>query len=247
MSIYARTTLLVLLAMGAGASAVAEQRFECLVEPSLKVEISGAVSGILDEVLVDRGDQVETGQVLARLQSGLEQAQLDLARARLEFATRKVQRNEELYRKQMISIHEKDEMETELLLLQLELREIEELLALRTIKSPLSGVVVERLRAPGELVQEDVILVLAQIDPLRVELVIPSRFWGRIQQGESAQVEWEAPVGGSHPAQVTVVDPVVDAASGTLGVRLELANPDHRLPAGTKCWVRFPNLPSDAD
>jgi multidrug efflux pump subunit AcrA (membrane-fusion protein) len=39
---------------------------------------------------------------------------------------------------------------------------------------------------------------------------------------------------------VTVVDPVVDAASGTIGIRLELPNPGHRLPAGTKCEVRFP-------
>jgi hypothetical protein len=38
---------------------------------------------------------------------------------------------------------------------------------------------------------------------------------------------------------VTVVDRVVDAASSTFGVRLELANPDYRLPAGLKCRVRF--------
>ena len=41
------------------------------------------------------------------------------------------------------------------------------------------------------------------------------------------------------PARVTVVDRVVDAASGTFGVRLELPNPDYRLPAGLKCKVRF--------
>ena len=49
----------------------------------------------------------------------------------------------------------------------------------------------------------------------------------------------EAPVGGSYSATVTVVDRVVDAASGTFGVRLELPNTDHALAAGLKCRVRF--------
>jgi len=40
-------------------------------------------------------------------------------------------------------------------------------------------------------------------------------------------------------AKVTVVDRVVDAASGTFGVRLELPNPNYRLPAGLKCKVPF--------
>jgi multidrug efflux pump subunit AcrA (membrane-fusion protein) len=50
----------------------------------------------------------------------------------------------------------------------------------------------------------------------------------------------EAPLNGtSYNARVSVVDRVVDAASGTLGVRLELPNPGYRLPAGLKCKVRF--------
>ena len=40
-------------------------------------------------------------------------------------------------------------------------------------------------------------------------------------------------------AKVSIVDRVVDASSGTFGVRLELPNPGHRLPGGLKCRVRF--------
>ena len=94
---------------------------------------------------VDRGDFVKNGQVLATLKSDVERASYDLAKARAEFAARKAQRNEELYLKQMISSHEKDELETNAHLLQLELRELEEQLKMRTIHSPLDGVVVERL------------------------------------------------------------------------------------------------------
>jgi len=216
------------------------EKFECLVEPFVEVQVSSSVPGILAEVRVDRGDFVTKDQILAALESELEQASYELAKARMEFAARKVQRNEELYRKQMISIHEKDEMETELQLLRLELRESEARLKRRTIPSPINGVVVERMYTPGEFVQEDPILSLAQLDPLRIEVSVPMHLYGKIQVGMTGRVEWEVPLGGTQRAQVTVVDPVFDAASGTIGIRLELPNTDYRLPAGTKCLVEFP-------
>jgi RND family efflux transporter MFP subunit len=233
----------VVLLVGASllsAGAARSQEFECLVEPHLDVEVSSGVPGILDEVLVDRGDAVENGQVLARLRSDVERASYELAKARVQFAERKLNRNEEMYRRQMISIHEKDEIETELNLLRLELREVEARLQLRTIESPLTGVVVDRYFSPGEYVQEDPIVRLAQVDPLRVEVAVPASMYGRIRVGMEAAVTWERPVTGTHDARVTVVDPVVDAASGTIGIRLELPNPENRLPAGARCTVRFP-------
>lgn len=225
--------------LAAGADPRAEE-FECLVEPYLEVNVSSAVPGVLEEVRVDRGDPVAKGQVLASLKSDVERAGYELAKARAAFAARKVERSKELYRKQMISIHERDELETEMELLNLELREAEERLKLRTILSPLDGVVVKRFFSPGEFVQESPILALAQIDPLRVEVVVPVQLYGKIKVGMTAEVEWEAPIRGAHAAKVKIVDPLVDAASGTIGVRLEVPNPKHDLPAGTKCMVRFP-------
>ncbi len=227
------------LLLAAAPAAHAEQ-FECLVEPYASVSLSSGVPGILDQVPVDRGDTVEKDQVVATLKSDVERAHLDLVRAKLDFAERKARRNEEMYRKQMISIHEKDELETEAHVMKLELAESEARLGLRTIRSPIAGVVVERHFSPGEFVQDRPILDLAQIDPLRVEVSVPVRYHGRIEVGMQGTVQWESPIGVRRTATVTVVDPVVDAASGTIGVRLEVPNPDHRLPAGTKCSVRFP-------
>jgi len=240
-------SLAVALALAGWATDVHAERFECLVEPYVEVNVSSAVPGILDEVRVDRGDYVKKGQVLATLKSDVERAHLELVKAKVEFAERKVERNEELYRKQMISIHEKDEMETETRILALELREAEERLKQRTILSPLDGVVVKRFYSPGEFVQENPIVSLAQVDPLRVEVAIPVRLYGQVRVGMTGQVEWEAPLGGEFPAKVTVVDPVLDAASGTIGIRLELPNPKLQRPAGTKCLVRFPIPVADAE
>jgi hypothetical protein len=45
-----------------------------------------------------------------------------------------------------------------------------------------------------------------------------------------------------HEATVTVVDRVIDAASGTFVVRLELPNPDYTQPAGTRCRASFSSI-----
>ena len=112
-----------------------------------------------------------------------------------------------------------------------------------TIRSPIHGVVVERSLGPGEYAfDQSHLLTVSQIDPLNVEVWVPLSQFGRIHRGTLAEVYPEDPVGGRYPAIVTVVDQVFDAASGTIGIRLELSNPDYAIPAGLKCQVRFPGI-----
>jgi membrane fusion protein, multidrug efflux system len=217
-----------------------ERDLDGLIDPYEVVEISSRVPGILDEVTVERGDLVEEGQVLARLKDSLEKIAVKLARARVEFSTRRAERNEELYQAQLISIHEKDELETEILINKLQVEEAVEILAMRTIRSPIRGVVVKRSRAPGESVGADPILTIARLDPLNVEVIVPVERFGTIAIGMRAEVRPEAAVGGMYVGEVAIVNQVIDAASGTFGVRVEVPNHDYKLPAGLKCKVRFP-------
>ncbi|MEE8416579.1 MAG: efflux RND transporter periplasmic adaptor subunit [Desulfobacterales bacterium] len=213
--------------------------FDGLIEPSEVVKVGSQVSSLLAEIIVERGDRVKKGQVLARLNSKIERAAVDLALARMEFSKRKVSRNEELYRKKLISIHDKDEMGTELRISELQLREAQEKLEIRTIRSPINGVVVERFLSPGEYVGEEAIMKIARINPLYVEVVVPVEVFGKIKKGMRAEVWPEFPGSRKYSARVIIVDKVIDAASGTFGVRLELPNPDYLLPAGLKCKVVF--------
>jgi len=231
----------VMFLCGWSSPAGAEERrqFDGLIEPSRVVALSSQVPGILESVRVERGDRVAKGQIVATLNAAIEKAAAQVSRSRVEFAKRKVARNEELYRKQLIAVHDKDEMETELHIAEAQLREDEEKVNLRTIVSPLDGVVVERLRSAGEYVGEDAVLKIARIDPLHVEVVMPAAFYGTVKIGAQADVVPESPLEGKFSAKVTIVDRVIDAASGTFGVRLEMANRDYRLPAGLKCKVTF--------
>ncbi|MDR7465540.1 MAG: efflux RND transporter periplasmic adaptor subunit [Armatimonadota bacterium] len=255
------------LAVRGGPPGAHAAELDCVIEPHMIVAVSFPVEGLLETVAVDRGDLVKAGQVLATLESSVEKATVALARfrtqlesplqsseIRLAFGERKVGWNEELFQEGGISAREVDEARTSRdlaragvveaqenrRLAQLELDRAVAALAIRTIRSPVAGVVMERLQHPGEIAKQGPILKLAQLDPLRVEVIVPVALLGKISVGMVAQVMPENPVGGTYAAKVTVVDRVADAASGTFGVRLELPNPDYRLPAGLKCKVRFP-------
>jgi len=130
-------------------------------------------------------------------------------------------------------------METEVRLTELQLREATEKLRLRTIASPIDGVVVKRKLSPGEYVGEGSIMTLARVHPINAEIVVPVAMYRKIRKGMTAEVRPEAPAGGVYRGKVVVVDEVIDAASGTFGVRVELPNPDHQLSAGLNCSVRF--------
>lgn len=212
--------------------------FSCLIEPSMEVKVGFAVDGVLDQVLVDRGDLVEKGQLLARLHSGVEQATVDYHASKAAFGGRKKDRTEELHRNALISKQEHDEIATDQRLAEMELREKRELLKLRTVTSPMRGVVVDRYHNPGDLVHQTHILRLVQLDPLYVELVMPIQWLGKISVGETYEVTPQQ-IGGAYKAQVIAVDRVVDAASSTFRARLSLPNKKYELPSGLRCTVNL--------
>lgn len=217
----------------------AAQDLEGMIEPYEIVKVASQVPGIIESIPVERGQLVKKGQVLATLKSGVEKANVSLAKAQAEFARRKLERNKELYASKQISEQERDEMQTELAKNEAQLQDAMEKLEMRTIRSTIDGVVVKRELSPGEYVSDKPILVMAVINPLNVEVVVPARRYGTIRTGMTAEVRPEAPVGGVYRGKVVIVDKVIDAASGTYGVRVELPNASLKLPAGLKCKVRF--------
>jgi multidrug efflux pump subunit AcrA (membrane-fusion protein) len=129
-------------------------------------------------------------------------------------------------------------MATEHHLADLELRQKREELRLRTIASPIDGVVVERFHHTGDLVKQEKIFRIARIDPLHVELVLPAQYFGRLKLGQTYKVSPEL-MEGHYDAKVSQIDRVIDAASGTFRARLSLPNPGNKLPSGLHCHVEF--------
>jgi multidrug efflux pump subunit AcrA (membrane-fusion protein) len=80
---------------------------------------------------------------------------------------------------------------------------------------------------------------LAQVNPLKVEMIAPTEFFGRIQKGMQAEIYPEKPANKMFRATVSVVDKLIDPASGSFTVRMLLPNPDDRLVGGVNCLARF--------
>lgn len=239
---------------------------DCLLEPNRVIDLSSAVRGRLASVSVDRGDMVEEGQIVARLDSTVEEAALELARAKAktssqvqsdqlsaEFAARRSERYNTLHSQSVVSGDQFDEVKTNaklrelqlqqtnenVRLAQLEARQAEEVVKRLVIRSPVRGVVVHRYLNPGESPEERPILRIAEIQTLRAEAIIPVSSFGTIKTGQKAVIAPEAPLTGYYVGTVDAVDRVADAASGTFRARISLPNPDYALPSGLRCSVRF--------
>lgn len=100
---------------------------------------------------------------------------------------------------------------------------------------------------PGEYVDDNPVLKIAQLDPLRVEIIAAAEQFGQIKKGMHAHVEMEFANYPNIVAEVALVDKVIDAASGTFGVRLELPNKEKEIPGGLKCKIVFFSDEEEAD
>ena len=238
----------------------------CVITPYDEISIGTPVEGLIQTVPVDRGDWVTKGQVIVTLESSLEEATVAFAKAKAEaeavlkssqvkigFSSRKLERALDLFKTNSIAQHEVDEAQTEKALAEMSYREASEnkrlaelelnrtaaALQLHTIRSPINGVVVDRLLSPGELARQTPVMKLAQINPLRVEVFAPISLLGKLKTGMRADVRPEGKGQSVYQAKIVVVNKVVDSASGTFGIRLEMPNPNNAISAGLACTVEF--------
>jgi len=209
------------------------------------------------QVLVELDGTVEAAALVGARQRAGSDAEFRVAKARADYAREKFRRREELRQQNFITVQERDEAEAELRVAEAEqavaadarriaaaeVQRLEALLRQRTLRAPFAGIVTERLQQPGELAFTGEgarpILRLAQTNPLRIEAVLPVSLLGRIKAGQEAEITPEPPLQGRWRARVKVVDRVVDSASGSFGVRLDLPNADGERPAGVRCKIRF--------
>jgi RND family efflux transporter MFP subunit len=251
---------------GTSANDALSERFDCLIEPLMVIEVGSPVQGVIKSIAVERSRLVEKGDVLAELESEVELASLAQARARaqmdgeiearnadLDLALQSKARIDELSERKMVSSQQKDEADAEVQvakmavqqaierkqLAEFEYRWAKQVVKRRTIRSPISGVVVELRAFPGEFVYENPIMTIAQINPLRVEVILPVELFGKLKEGMRAEVFPEVAAGNMFDAEVSVVDRLIDTGSSTFGARLELLNAEHQIPGGQRCELAF--------
>lgn len=241
---------------------------DCVVEPSMVVELGTPVAGLMAETFHDVGDFVAAGERVAQLDDQIERLTLSIAEAtaaddsayRLrelaaQLGERTRTRNLNLDENNAISDQAIDQLETEfaaarlsmvqearaLELANIEVKRANALLEQRAIRTPIDGAVVKKYVSSGEYVDGQPVYQIAQLDPLHVEVIAPIEYLDTLTVGMQAGVLLQAPGYSDRRlgASVERIDAVADAASATYGVRLVLDNPDLSIPSGVRCSVEF--------
>lgn len=239
----------------------------CLISAQEDIPLGSPVVGVISNLAVKRGAFVKKGQIIARIADEVERRTIDLAslesgrddevaaaEEKFALAEREAKRLKQLFSGNLVSRQELDKALTEARVAEyqlegakadtkaakLELKLAKAKLELRKLRSPIDGIVTDVYLAEGQRVNYESVVRIMQIDPLKVELVLPSEKFGQIKAGQEMMITPALNGVKDQLATVTIVDQVLDAASDTFRVQLELPNPDQAIPAGARCTVDLP-------
>lgn len=207
-------------------------------EPFRLITISAGEVGIIAEVLVKEGDRVKEQQVLAKLDTAVLAAELEVARAEAKLAATRRERVAELAQQTRVTPEESEKAATDLAIRQAQVRKIEAMIEARTMRSPVDGVVTEIKRDPSESVSvaSPHVLTVVQIDKLTANLFLPPERLGGVKAGDRLDLlllDAQERV----PATVEFVSPITDAASGTVRVKFAIENAEGKLRSGARCTL----------
>ncbi len=203
------------------------------IEADAEAGVIAKVAGEVREILVEEGDDVKSGQLLARLDGDRLRLELMQSQANLRKAQRDHQRNVDLKDRSLISAgdfekikYEMDALEASYNLAKLELSYTE-------IRAPINGVIAERFVKVGNTINVNTITFqVTSLEPLIAYLHIPEREYRRIARGQTAVIAVDALQGSEFQAIVARISPVVDPGTGTFKITVEVSDPSRRLKPG---------------
>ena len=203
------------------------------LEADREARVMAEVQGQVVDVLVEEGDHVVAGQVLARIDGEKQAIELRQVESVLKRLDHDAKRNERLAERRMISRealeqtqYEQDVQRAAMGLAAVSLRKTE-------IRAPYAGVVTRRWVKQGQWLKlQDPVFDLADFDSLRARVNVPERASGLIKAGQPVAFTADALPGSDFAATVERVSPVVDRASGTVGAIVRVDNRDGALRPG---------------
>jgi membrane fusion protein (multidrug efflux system) len=181
------------------------------IEAYAEADVIAKVAGEVRELLVEEGDEVSTGQILARLDGERLRLELNESEAKLRKLQRDYERNIDLKAKGLISDgdFEKIKYEMEALEAAFNLASLE--LDYTQIRAPIDGVVAERLVKLGNTISEgDALFKVTSLDPLVAYLHVPEREYRHIEPGQPVGIEIDALADETIVAAVSRVSPIID-------------------------------------
>ncbi len=193
------------------------------LEAENEVDIVARTTGPIVELNVEEGDFVRAGQVLARIDAAEIEAQLGIARVNLAEAELSWNRAQSSYREEVISQEAYDLARSTFESAAAQIVGTEILLDYTVIRAPFDGLIIERVIKNAEHVATNARLFrISDFDPLLCPIQLPEKDLPRLKLDQPAHLTVEAWPGTRFPARVLRISPVVDAATGTVKVTLEV-------------------------
>ena len=174
------------------------------------------VAGELVELLVEEGDRVAKGQVLARLDGERSRLEMLAARANLKQARTEYERNIDLHARGLISASMFDSLQFDLEALEATYELTKLTYDYSKIRAPIAGVVAAREVKPGQHLEvNDVAFRITETSELVAYLQIPQSELSKFAAGHAASIEVASMPGTDFPATIARVSPTIDARNGT--------------------------------
>jgi RND family efflux transporter MFP subunit len=236
---------------------------EGFTEPYRTINVAASEPGLVSSIDVAEGQQVQAHQVVANLDQAILEASLRIAQARMEakgqldsakaemrFRSERLENLKASRINEHASQEEADRAITEVAIAEAQVIAAEEALAIgrleheriltqierRKIRSPINGVVIQLNKEISEYVAptDPVVMTIVQLDQLLAVFSVPSKQAASIRHGQPMRVllgDAKTAISGS----VEFLSPVTNAQSGTLTIKVRLANVDGKYRAGEKC------------
>jgi RND family efflux transporter MFP subunit len=243
---------------------------EGFLEPNQTIEIAAPEPGLLQRLLIQEGQTVQAGELVAELNNDVLEAALQVARkssqaqgkldstqAELRLAETLLHKLADLQSRGAATAQEIERAtverdvaaahrlaaEEEVAIRRLEAARIEREIEIRRLRSPISGVVTRKWKDPGEYVSpaEPIVATVVQLDPLVAVFAVPQSALVEVKPQSSVSI-----VIGDQAVEtlgtVHFVSPLVDPRSGTLEVKVHVPNPKGEWHSGVRCrlLVRTP-------
>ncbi|MFT5543925.1 MAG: membrane fusion protein (multidrug efflux system) [Glaciecola sp.] len=206
-----------------------------VLEAKEEAFVVGRASGIIEEILVEEGDYVEKGQILAQLAPERYELNLRRAQADMDGLEKELAKINKVFTKKLVSVDVYDKITAQhesakatLALAQLDLKEA-------TIVAPISGYIAERNAKVGNLTesfQRERMFHIVQQKELYGIVHLPEKELSKVHKNQKARLIITALNDSVVNAFVERISPVIDSSTGTFKVTLRVPNEDNKLMSG---------------
>jgi len=195
--------------------------------------VSTELGGVVAQVNFQNGGEAKKGEMLLKLDSSAEEAQLHAAEADLELARANLQRTQDLATRKVVSKQELDAAQSAFGQKQGSVDNMRSFITKKQVRAPFDGQLGIRQVNVGQSIDARTPIVqLTALDPVYVDFSLPQQELPKLGTGFETRVRTDALPGREFKGDLTAINSMVDAATRNVGVQATFENPDHALKPG---------------